>query len=238
MLVEGVRAVEAAVEAGAPLVEVLVTEGARRDTRVAVITERVAVPVYAVSAREMERLSDVQTSQGILAVVRAERVEAEQLAGVQRLLVLDGVQDPGNVGAILRTAAWFGAEGVLGGRGTAGFSGPKVIRAAMGAHWDLQLARSKDLPHALRSLREQGIRLYGADLEGVPIRDWQPRPPSALILGSEAHGLSPEVKVLLDERVAIPSAPGRQGTESLNVAVSAGLLVYEWVGRGGETGSR
>jgi TrmH family RNA methyltransferase len=158
----------------------------------------------------------------------------------QAVLVLDGVQDPGNAGTALRAAAWFGAGGVLAGPGTAGLYGPKTMRAAMGAHWGLALARTPDLAEALGGLRRAGFALYGADLTGTPARAWQPRTPSALVLGSEAHGLSAPAMDLVGERVALPAASpaggparGKRAVESLNVAVAGGILLYEWLRRGG-----
>ncbi len=233
MLLEGVRSVEAAVQAGAPLVEVIVTEAAQSEARVRALLTKADAPVHVVSAREAARLSDVRTSQGVLAVARTTLCPEETLHTHRSVLALDGVQDPGNVGAILRTAAWFGAEAVLAGPGTADYFNPKTIRAAMGGLWDLRLARTADLPAALARLRQSGFHLYGAALDGLDARAWTPAPPSALVLGSEAHGLSPEVAALLDARVAIAGAPDRRGTESLNVAVAAGILAYQWLGAGG-----
>lgn len=230
MLVEGLRSVEAAVEAGAPLVDVLVSPAARDDARVRVFLDRAAVPVYVVADDDLARLSDVQTSQGVLAVARINLLPEAGLVRCRAVLVLDGVQDPGNAGTLLRTAAWFGADAVLAGPGTVDLFNPKVVRAAMGGLWDLQLARTNDLGAALRRLREHGFACYGADLAGTSARAWQPRRPSALVLGSEAHGLSTAAAAALDERVAIAGTPGRRGTESLNVAVAAGILLYEWLG--------
>lgn len=231
MLVEGVRAVEAAVEAGAPLVDVLVSsDAAAGDRRVQRLVEQAGVPVYVAPTADLEALSDVEASQGVLAVVRAELAEVEALAEAPRVLVLDGVQDPGNVGTLLRTAAWFGVEGVMGGPGTAGFFNPKVVRAAMGGHWDLRLTRTGNLDAALGRLRSAGFALYGADLGGTSARGWAPRAPSALVLGSEAHGLSPVAQAHLDERVAIYGAATARGAESLNVAVAAGILMHAWQG--------
>ncbi len=230
MLVEGVRSVEAALAAGAPLVEILVTEAALAKARVQALVEAAGVPVYALAQREMARLSDVQTSQGVLAVARTTRFPESRLATLDAVLALDGVQDPGNVGAVIRTAAWFGADAVLAGPGTADLFNPKTVRAAMGGLWDVRLARTDDLAAALGGLRRHGFACYGADLDGTAAHAWTPRRPSVLVLGSEAHGLSPPVRALLDERVAIRGAPRRAGTESLNVAVAAGILVYAWLG--------
>lgn len=232
-VVEGLRSVASAVAAGAPLVEVLRASSAREAPRVEALAAQAGVPVYVLSDAEMDRLSGVETGQGVLAVARIPLVPEEHLRACEAVLVLDGVQDPGNVGTILRTAAWFGADAVLTGPGTADLFNPKVVRSAMGGLWDLRLARSEDLAASLESLSRDGFACYGADLGGTPVRAWQPQRPSVLVLGSEAHGLSPAVRAALTERVAIPGSPSRAATESLNVAVAAGILLHEWLGRAG-----
>jgi TrmH family RNA methyltransferase len=176
----------------------------------------------------------VQTHQGVLGVVERRLTDPQaipdRVADDGMVLLLDGVQDPGNAGTILRTAAWFGVDAVVAGPGTAGWYGPKVMRAAAGGHWDATLART-DTPGALLDrLRKAGCALYGADLHGVSARDWAPERPSVLVLGSEAHGLSVAVLDRLDTPVALPGAAHRAGAESLNVAVASGILVYEWIG--------
>ena len=234
-LVEGRRGVDAALEAGAPLTEIIVTHEASETPEIRALCDRASVPVHTVSARELSDLSDVQTSQGVLAVAEraytSEGALLDALSPTTSVLVLDGVQDPGNVGTILRTAAWFGAEALVAGPGTAGLYGPKVMRAAAGGHWDVRLARSKDLPAFLGRMQHAGVTLYGADMHGTRAGEWTPARPSALVMGSEAHGLSDDVHALINDVVALPGRPRRSGAESLNVAVAAGILVYEWIGR-------
>ena len=231
VLVEGVRSVEAATDASAALVEIVVDEAVQNEPRIQALLGRADAPVQLVNGSEMAALSDVQASQGVLAVARIHRTSEAELAACASVLAFDGVQDPGNVGTVLRTAAWFGTEAVLAGPGTADFFSPKVVRAAMGGLWDVRLAQTSDLADALRQLQQNGFHLYGADLEGTPARTWQPQAPSVLVLGSEAHGLSSDVRNLLEERVAIQGAKGRRGAESLNVAVAAGILINRWLGR-------
>ncbi len=226
-LVEGVRSVEAAVLAGARLVDVLVTPQARLDRRVAALLEKVEVPVYEVEESELAALSDVEHAQGVLAVAHAP--VHDHVGAARSVLALDGVQDPGNVGTLLRTAAWFGIEAVAIGAGTVDPYNPKAVRAAMGGLWDVRIVQTGSLPAMLSDLRARGFALYGADLAGTDARRWQPRHPSALVLGSEGHGLSPEVAALLDEAITIGGAATRRGAESLNVAVAAGVLMHEWV---------
>lgn len=232
VLVEGVRAVEAAVAAQVPLVDLVIAEAAQQTERVQALVAQAGVPVYVVPEATLARLSDVQTSQGVLAVARPSLMDEARLAACQTVLALDGVQDPGNVGAVVRTAAWFGVEAVVAGPGTADLFQPKVVRAAMGGLWDVRLAQTDALPATLARLKAQGMACYGADLQGTPVHTWQPRRPAVLVLGSEAHGLTPAVQALLDERLVIAGADARAGTESLNVAVAAGILVYAWMGRG------
>jgi len=235
-IIESRRAIQSALDAGAPLVDAIVAKEAVKDAAVRALIEAFEardLPVYVTDADTLADLTDVATAQGIVATVRRDLADAEDLPNAVgesgTVLLLDGVQDPGNVGTILRTAAWFGADAVVGGTGTAGFYHPKVMRAATGGHWGVTLARTEDAGTLLDGFRKTGFALYGADMYGTPAGAWTPRRPSVLILGSEAHGLSSVVLNRLDEPVAIPGA-GREGVESLNVAIATGILVYEWLG--------
>jgi TrmH family RNA methyltransferase len=233
-IIESRRALRSAIDAGAPLVDLVATAEALKDPDVQRLVDRAGVPVHTTDPETLRRLADVASPQGLLAVVERRYVDAaavpERVGAEGTVLVLDGVQDPGNVGTILRTAAWFGADAVVAGAGTAGLYHPKVMRAAAGGQWDLRCARTDRLPALLDALRRSGVALFGADLHGTRADAWQPGRPSALVLGSEAHGLSAAVLDRLDVAVAVPGAPDRRAAESLNVAVAAGILVYEWLG--------
>ena len=227
-LIEGARAVASALEAAAPLVDMVVTEGALEDPRIRQLAEGREVPVYLASADEFSQLTDVETPQGILAAAKTQWTSEEKFLQLPRVLALDGLQDPGNVGTILRTAAWFGVEGIVSGPGTVDLYHPKVVRAAMGGIWDVALAQSGDLPGLMRAAKAEQFTCCGADLEGTPVSEWQPVRPSMLIFGNEAHGLSGEVQELLDERLVIAGAADSPGAESLNVSVAAGIMLYAW----------
>ncbi|MDQ7039997.1 MAG: RNA methyltransferase [Rhodothermus sp.] len=233
-LIEGIRLLKAALDARAPLVEVLVTGAARNRPAVQALLARVSVPVHEISEQEIARLSEVETSQGVLAVLRLQWQSEDHLLRCRRVLALDGLQDPGNAGTVLRAAAWFGVEAVVAGAGTVDLYNPKVVRAAMGGHWEVALVRTRDLPGLLDQLHQHGFVCYGADLKGIPAPLWQPHQPAVLVLGSEAHGLQPAVQERLTARVTVPGVPGRYATESLNVAMAATILLYEWLGRGSE----
>ena len=229
-VVEGVRALRSARDAGAPLVEVLVTHDALLDDENAALVESLTVPVHEVDARTMNRISDVRTSQGVLAVVRIALVDLDAILGETRILVLDAVQDPGNAGTLIRAASWFGIRGIVAGPGTADPYSPKVMRASMGAVWDVQISAADDLTQAVFALAEAGFSLHAATSTGEDARRWHPPASSVLILGNEARGVSPELLDLADTAVGIPGGSAAPGTESLNVATAGAVLMYQWTG--------
>lgn len=232
-LIEGRRTLRAAIDADAPLVCVVVTSQALEDPEMQSLLDQVSVPIYETDASTLSQLTDVGSPQGFVAVVKQHLLDvstvSERVGSVGAALLLDGVQDPGNVGTLLRTGAWFGATLAVAGPGTAGLYGPKVMRAAAGAHWAFELARADDLGSLLDRAQRNDVALYGADLQGLPADKWTPRRPSMLALGSEAHGLSAPVLNRLDTPISLPGAPNRPSVESLNVAVAGGILLYEWL---------
>lgn len=228
MLIEGVRSVEAAVMARAPIDHLVLTETALDQDRVRSIVAAATFDVFLATEREMKQISDVDTHQGIVAIAWTPLFPVDDVQQMHRVLALDGVQDPGNVGTIVRTAAWFGIDAVVAGAGTADFFNPKVIRSAMGGLWDVRLTRTEDLAHTMAALRQQNFLIAGADLEGSDLGTWAPGERCVLVMGSEAHGLSPAVKQQLDQRLAIHGSPNRRGTESLNVASACAIFLYQW----------
>jgi RNA methyltransferase, TrmH family len=226
-LAEGVRAVESAVSAGAPVVEVLVTPELIATERVRRIFASSTAPIHMVSQKDLSRVADTRSAQGIIAVIETRQVPVENMAGP--VVALDGVQDPGNVGAIIRTAAWFGVQNVVVGEGSADPFGPKAVRASMGGLWDVNVALVVDLRLALGELRERGQPVFGADLQGNPLSVWAPPSEGVLLLGSEAHGIRREIRERVDEFVRIGGGFA-VGVESLNVTVAAGILLNHWRG--------
>ena len=231
-LVEGLRLVEAVVAGGAPIEQVIVTEEALQKPRVQALVQQARGRVTVIPSLQMKQLSEVETSQGILAVVGMQEVDEEQVLQMKRLLLLDSIQDPGNVGTLIRSAAWFGVDAVVASKGTVDFYNPKVVRATMGGLWAVRLVAVRDFPAFIDRLKYAGKLCYGADMEGVPVSQWQPAIEGALVVGNEAHGLSAEVRDKLDVRVFIPPC-GRgaiPAVESLNVSVATGILLYAWCG--------
>lgn len=226
-LLEGVRLCEELAASGLPVELAVFAEGetGERTRRLRERFVAAGVPLAEARLSDLERVSDTVHSQGVLAAARWQDRRVEELAFGPRatVLALDAVADPGNVGAIVRTAAWFGAAAVLLGRGCADLLNPKTVRATMGGIFHVPVCRDVDLPAATQSLKAQGFRATAAALDGSPEwAAWAETPRSLLLLGSEAHGVSEEVARLADRRVTIP----RRGRgESLNVAITAGILL-------------
>ena len=213
-------------------------ERTARGTALRVELERHAVPVEEVSARTLERLADTESPQGIVAVVEPRRWTPDELALTDRAvaLVIDGVQDPGNVGTLIRTAHALGAAGTVVLRGTADVVSPKALRAAMGATFRHPVVTLDDAAF-IAWARKHRVTLWAAAADGTPLHRALlgggkgkgdgarlDEGPIAVIVGNEGAGIRPQLNTLSTKRVAIPLA---QGAESLNVAVAAGILLYE-----------
>src|SRR5206468_8991249 len=185
--------------------------------------------VEGVGARAFGRLADTDTPQGILGVIEPPRSSAADFAPKPGAvaLVIDGVQDPGNVGTLIRTAHALGAAGTVVLRGTADPTSPKALRAAMGATFRHTVVPLDDNGFIAWS-RKHAVTLWAAASDGIPLpralgtRD--PQGPGAVIVGNEGAGIRLQLNAIAAQRVAIRLAPG---AEPLNVSVAAGILLYE-----------
>ena len=179
---------------------------------------------FIVTRSLLETICDTRTPQGVCAAFELpEPVALEQLP--ERIVALDGVQDPGNLGTIWRTADAAGFQALLLGAGGADPLSPKVQRAAMGSGFRLPFCHAPELADALLQLRQRGYRVFASDLSGA---DFYARPDAGekfvLVIGNEARGISDAVREAADCRVKLPM---RGGAESLNAAVAAGIMMYE-----------
>jgi len=212
---------------------ILVAEGSRR-ARFGEIFEMASaagIPIESVPRRLIDRIADAEKNhQGILAVAAAadyfgEDDLIESLPVTPLLLILDGIEDPRNLGAILRTAECAGADGViLPNRRAAGLT-DSAVKTAAGATEYLKIARTGNLNRLFERLKERGIWIVGADAGAdAEYTEWDWRLPTALVLGSEGSGLHRLVRERCDCLVRIPLF-GR--VSSLNVSVAAGVIMFE-----------
>ena len=182
-----------------------------------------------VTVKEMERLTQLKTASTSLAVVEQPRHRTPLAASAERLsIALDGVQNPGNLGTIIRLADWFGVEDIYCSEDTADCFNPKVVQATMGA---ILRVRVHYLPLAefLRRSAESGVAVYGTMLNGEDIYGAELRQSGLIVMGNEGRGVSAACAESFTHRLLIPAyPPERQGSESLNVAMATGIVCAEF----------
>lgn len=222
-VIEGPHLLEVAIESRAKIEFSCFTEEARSHTSLLSSAARARVEIRSIPAKLARRISDTDAPQGIFALIRIP--EPESITG-DVILALDAVQDPGNVGTLLRTAAWFGVRTVLLGDGSADAYNPKVVRGTQGAIFSTSIHERVNLASALSELQTSGYRVLSTMLDdkATPIMDVPARPKTVIVLGNEARGISSEIAGISDECVFIP----RLGAgESLNVAASGAIVLYQ-----------
>jgi TrmH family RNA methyltransferase len=224
---EGVRAVEELLASPLKVVGALATAEASANERLARLRSSVegrSIELAVISERDFLSASDTDTPQGILAVAEIPERSLPSVAERSRVLVLDAIQDPGNVGTILRTAAAFDIAATVAMPGTVDLWNAKVVRSAMGAlfrHNALH-ATWKELDTFLTG---NAMVLWGADAAGARLGDRGAPPRLAIAVGNEGGGLTSEARSRVIHTVSIPTAPA---VESLNVAVAAGILLHHF----------
>ena len=173
------------------------------------------------------RISDTKTPQGILTVFKKPVYAAEEIVsgnGRSSVMILEDLQDPGNVGTIIRTAEGAGVKGVILGKGCADVFAPKVIRSTMGSVFRVPFAYSDDLEKTVEMLRKNGYLIYGSNLHGsVVYTDVDYAADCAVIIGNESRGMSKQLAHKCDRLIRIPME-GK--LESLNAGVAASILMY------------
>lgn len=225
-VVEGLKMVSEAVAAGVDIEAVYLLAGSSaehmRNAEINGIIEEV-------SAKEMERISHFKTAPEVLAVVRIP-VTREQKAdyGRELVLFLDGVQDPGNLGTIIRIADWFGVGHIVCSPASADCYNPKAVQATMGAVFRVDV-RYLNLQDELKRASGMGIDIYGTFLEGEDIYSAGLSRGGIILMGSEGRGISPGAACFVNRKLFIPPYPAnRCGSESLNVAAATAVVCAEF----------
>jgi TrmH family RNA methyltransferase len=228
-LIEGPKLLEEALQAGLEIREVAATprfvKNERGRSLLGILGARRIAPRL-VDESVLDVLSKVETSQGIVALARPPTFEESALfRGVPLIVVAAAIQNPGNVGALLRTAEAAGATGAFLTRDTADPFSWKALRGSMGSAFRLPHVRGLSSTEVVKRIKARGVKVVAAGArEAKPYDAANLRDPLAFVLGSESAGLPEEIAALSDVRVAIPMA---SPVESLNVGVAAGILLFE-----------
>ncbi len=226
-LLEGVRLCYDACISGHPIEQVLYTDEARRRYAPQLSALCAAAgQALEISEAVAGKLSDTMQSQGVFALCGTDGIlRRPETVRPGRYLVLENLQDPGNVGTVLRTAAALGADGLFLTEDCADPFSPKVTRSAMGALFRLPLFGCASAEQAVQCLRRSGVACYAAvpDEDAAPLTSCR-LDQAAVLIGNEGNGLTARAIAACDGRLTIPM---RQGVESLNAAVSAAIVLWE-----------
>jgi RNA methyltransferase, TrmH family len=217
-LIEGFHLVEEALNHKEEILELIITEESNLPSSWDISN----ILLTYITPEISREISDTETAQGVFALCEMKETDISALEN-KKYLLLDAVQDPGNIGTMIRTADAAGIDAVILGKGTVDLYNPKVLRSAQGSHFHIDILTG-DLKDWIGKLKSKGIPVYGTALEGASsFKEAEPSQAFALLMGNEGNGVSKELLGLTDQNLYIPIY-GK--SESLNVAVAAGILLY------------
>lgn len=222
-LIDGLHLLQEAIRSKQKIQNIFVTDKGLQEARECL--RDYAEETYLIADEVAKELSDLPTPQGIFAVIKLNDQKLSQLSG--KWIILDNVQDPGNVGTIIRTADAAGFSGVFLGNGTADCYSSKVLRSMQGSQFHLPVITG-EVSLFIEELKENGFTLFGTELnaKAVDYRGVSPISPLALVVGNEGQGVQKQILQQMDQNLYIPLY-GQ--AESLNVGVAAGILMYHFV---------
>ena len=227
-VVEGVKLVEEAVKENAKIKQIIVCEDTTRTYEIPthIMLEIAKYECISVSDKIFNIITQVTNPQGIMAIIEKNAQNAKIDYTQDIIVVLDDVQDPGNLGTILRTVDSIGLNQIIVSKGTADAFNSKVVRSTMGAIFRIKIIEVENLAQAIKEMRKHHFKLMVTSLQtknSIYDIDFNKK---IIVIGNEANGVSKEIQDMADEKAKIPML-GR--TESLNASVAAGVVMYEYV---------
>lgn len=227
-IIEGVKLIEEAVKENARIKKIIVCEDTTRTYEIPthIMYEIAKYECVYVTDKIFASITQVTNPQGIMAIIEKSDTDA-QIDYTQDIIVaLDDVQDPGNLGTILRTVDSIGLNQIIVSKGTADAFNSKVVRSTMGAIFRVKIIEVENLPQAIKEMRKHHFKLMVTSLQTEnSIYDIQFNK-KIIVIGNESNGVSKEIQEMADEKAKIPML-GK--TESLNASVAAGVVMYEYV---------
>jgi RNA methyltransferase, TrmH family len=187
------------------------------------------IPFEEIKNNELERISGFTTPNQVLAVLNIPVVPIpDDIIGKDLVLILDGINDPGNLGAMIRTADWFGIDHIICSETTVDAHNPKVVQATMGSLARVNIYYTN--LHAWLEENKQKAKIYGAFMEGECIYDMAPEKNGMIVIGNESKGISEDIQPYIHHRVSIPMQDNKQdkSPESLNASIAAAIICYEF----------
>ena len=227
-IIEGIKLVKEAIAENAKIKQIVVCEDCINDGEIDTDTlyEIAKFDVVYVTEKVFKTITDVKTPQGIIAVIEKNNINSKIDYNQDIIIALDGVQDPGNLGTILRTVDSANLKQIILSKESADSYNPKVVRSTMGAIFRVNIIEADSLKDMLQEAKKNNFKVMVTSLDtknSIYDVDYSKK---VIVIGNEANGVSKEVQAIADEKVKIPML-GK--TESLNASVAAGIMIYECV---------
>ncbi len=228
-LVEGVRLCNEALSAEAPVREFIIARDKLSQELPGRLLERakhLGIPVFVAEERDFHSIADTESPQGVACVMKKKPAPAQDwyLRESTLLVGLEAIRDPGNLGTIIRTADWFGIDGMLLNNDTVDVYNPKVVRASMGSIFRMRISEQVVFTKKVPEFKKAGFSLSGTiGGGGMPLQELKRAGRQLVLIGSEANGLDSASLELADMKVTIPKVGAG---ESLNAAIAAGIILY------------
>lgn len=221
-IIEGFHLVEEALKHKEQILQIIVQDG----VDIPLLWPIDDVTIVQVNEAVANEIAETEKSQGIFAHCKQKEVSEDCIHHFNKFLLVDGVQDPGNIGTIIRTADAAGMDAVVLGKGTVDCYNPKTLRSAQGSHFHIPIIR-KDLAPFIDEIKQRNIKVFGTSLQDAkPLSKIDKQEKFAVIVGNEGAGIQQQLLEKTDENIIIPIY-GK--AESLNVAVATGILLYRLV---------
>lgn len=229
-IIEGMKLINEAIEANAKIKKIVICEECTNNGEInkEVLYEIAKYDITYVTKKVFDLLTDVKTPQGIIAIVEKQNMEKQIDYSQDIIIALDDLQDPGNLGTILRTADSANLNQIILSKNSVDVYNPKVIRSTMGAIFRINIIEVENLLETLKEIKKNKFKVIVTSLEGkknIYETDYSKK---VIVIGNEANGVSSEVQKIADEKIIIPML-GK--TESLNASVAASIIIYEYVRR-------
>lgn len=227
-VIEGIKLVAEAMQEKAPIKQIILCDDCEKNEAIPkdLMYEIAKQECIYITQKIFKYLSEVETPQGILAVIEKNNSHTDIDYTQDMIVALDNVQDPGNLGTILRTVDSVGLTQILVSKGTADAYNPKVVRSTMGAIFRVRIIECEDLKQTLKEIKRHKFKIVVSSLQTQNTIYDVNYNKKVIIIGNEANGVEKEIQDMADEKIKIPML-GK--TESLNASVATGIILYEYV---------
>ncbi len=226
-MIEGKKILSEGLFSNWKIVETYFSETAinKNSSLINALTER-SIPILKTSSKDFKKFSSEKTPSEIAALVEMRECSSTDLLKIpnKRFILLEDISDPGNLGTIIRSADWFGVNGIILDKNSVEITNPKVIKASMGSVFHLPIINNVDLVSLCEKLKVSACRIFSTAINGKPLREISFPQDYAIIFGSESLGVSCKLQDQADEIITLPL---KGKAESLNVAIAASIILYE-----------